>query len=64
MSAPAPIERRLFPRKDAAHYLGISLRALDQLGSDGQIVKTPLCGKTLYDRADLDEFIERVKRSA
>lgn len=54
----------MFPRRDAAHYLGISLRALDRLGSNGDVLKVVICGRTLYDRADLDAYIERVKRSA
>ena len=54
----------MFPRKAAAHYLGISIRALDSLAAAGQIPKTPIAGRVLYDRADLDSYIERVKRSA
>lgn len=62
---PLPqLERRMFPRKAAAHYLGISIRALDSLAAAGQIPKTPIAGRVLYDRADLDSYIERVKRSA
>jgi len=65
MSKALPtLERRMFPRKDAAFYLGISLRALDALASDGHLLKTPIAGRVLYDRADLDAYIERVKRSA
>jgi hypothetical protein len=59
--SPSAAERRMFPRKEAAHYLGISLRALDQLGSDGDMPKVVIAGRTLYDRADLDEYVERVK---
>jgi hypothetical protein len=65
MSTPLPpLERRMFPRKEAAYYLGISLRSLDGLAADGQVIKTPIAGRTLYDRADLDAYIERQKRSA
>lgn len=55
-------ERRLFPRADAAYYLGISLRTLDQLKSDGKVVPTVLAGRTVYDRRDLDAYVDRVKR--
>lgn len=65
MSAPLPqLERRMFPRKAAAHYLGISLRALDSLATAGAFPKTKIAGRTLFDRAELDAYIERVKRSA
>lgn len=64
MSALSPIERRMFPRKDAAYYLGISLRALDQLASDGEVLKTRIAGRVVYDRVDLDAYVERIKRSA
>lgn len=57
-------ERRLFPRADAAYYLGISLRTLDQLKKDGKVVPTILAGRTVYDRHDLDSYVERVKRGA
>ena len=61
---PVVRERRLFPRVDAAFYLGISLRSLDQLKKDGKIVPTELAGRTVYDRRDLDGYVERVKRGA
>lgn len=63
MSA-VPTERRMYPRKDAAYYLGISLRSLDYLGNDGQIPQTRIAGRVLYDQRDLDGYIERVKRSS
>lgn len=59
-----PLERRMFPRKDAAYYLGVSLRALDQLAADGEVLKTRIAGRVVYDRVDLDAYVERVKRSA
>lgn len=58
------IERRMFPRKPAADYLGIGLRSLDQLAADGEIPKTRIAGRVLYDRVDLDAYIERVKRAS
>lgn len=64
MTALPRLERRMFPRKDAAYYLGISLRALDELASDGEVVKTHIAGRVLYDRADLDAYIERAKRAS
>lgn len=60
----ASIERRMFRRGPAADYLGIGLRSLDQLAADGQIPKTRIAGRVLYDRVDLDAFIERQKRAS
>jgi len=62
--APVALERRMFPAKEAAHYLGISVRSLAYLAAAGQVPKTKLAGRVLYDRADLDAYVERVKRSA
>lgn len=64
MSAPVQLERRMFPRKEAAYYIGISLRSLDTLAAEGQILKTKIAGRTVYDRSDLDAYIERVKRAS
>lgn len=65
MTKPLPqLERRMFPRREAAHYLGISLRSLDSLAAGGQFPKVVLAGRTLYDRSDLDAYVERVKKSA
>lgn len=64
MSTAAPVERRMLNYERAAAYLGISVRAVKQLAADDQIVKTPIGHRVLFDKADLDAFIERVKRSA
>lgn len=61
---PSPMQRRLFPKKEAAHYLGISIRSLEYLVRDGHILQVPLCGRKLYDKADLDALIDGAKRSA
>lgn len=59
-----PVQRRLYPYRDAATYLGISLRAMKQLAADGQIPKTPIGHRVLFDQRDMDEFIDRVKARA
>lgn len=55
------LSRRMLPRKEAAYYLGISLRSLDELAAAGAFPKTVIAGRTLFDRVDLDAYIERVK---
>jgi excisionase family DNA binding protein len=64
MSALPPVQRRLLPYKDAATYLGISLRAVKQLAHDEQIRKTQIGARVLFDIRDLDDFVDRVKRAS
>lgn len=60
-----PIERRLFGYAHAAAYLGISERAMKDLGGpNGQILQVKIGHRTLFDREDLDAYIERIKRQA
>jgi excisionase family DNA binding protein len=61
---PTDVERRLLNYERAAAYLGVSVRTMKSLAADGKVVKIPLCGKVLFDRADLDAFIDKTKRSA
>lgn len=65
MTTPLPpVQRRLLPYKDAALYLGISLRSMKQLAADEQIRKTPIGHRVLFDVRDIDDYIERVKRAS
>lgn len=59
-----PAERRLMSYEDAASYLGISVRGMKQLAKDGLIRKTPIGARVLFDREDVDTYIERAKKSA
>lgn len=61
--APAP-ERRMLNKTLASAYLGISIRSLEMLAKDGKLLKTPINGRVLFDKADLDAYIDAVKRSA
>lgn len=58
------LKRRLYPVEEAAYYLGISKRSLQTLLKDGEILKVRIGSRTLLDQTDLDEYVERVKRSA
>jgi len=61
---PTPIERRLFPVDDAAYYLGISRRQVYKLVEAGEIPKVPIGSRSMFDRVDLDAYIERIKTAA
>lgn len=52
---------RLLTRKEAAGYLRISVRTLDSLKSSGDLVFVRIGGKIVFDRRDLDEYIEQCK---
>lgn len=58
---PAPVERRLLTSKEAANYLAISPRKLWSLQIGRGIPSLRIGRKVLFDRADLDTWIERQK---
>jgi len=58
------LERRLLDRKRSATYLGISFRSLNGLANDGQIRKTKIGHRVLFDVVDLDDYVERVKAAS
>lgn len=67
MTKPTPpdAERRLLDYGRAAAYLSISLRAMKELGGpNGQILRVEIGGRVLFDKVDLDAYIERIKREA
>lgn len=61
---PADAERRLLDYTRLAGYLGISLRSAKQLAADGEIRKVQIGHRVLFDRADVDAYIERLKKVA
>ena len=61
---PPDAERRLMDYTRLAAYLGVSQRTAKQLAADGEIRKVQIGHRVLFDRADVDAYIERVKRSA
>ena len=67
MTARTPLdaERRMLNYTRAAAYLGISVRSLRDLANKaGEIRTTPIGHRVLFDKRDLDDYIERAKRSA
>lgn len=61
---PADVERRLLDYTRLAAYLGVSLRSAKQLAADGEIRKVQIGHRVLFDKADVDAYVERIKRSA
>lgn len=61
---PIPTERRMLSYALAAAYLGISLRGMKELAANGEVLKVPIGARVLFDREDLDAFIDRKKRAA
>lgn len=61
---PADAVRRLLNYDYAAAYLGISVRTMKQLAAAGEVPKVPLNSNVRFDVADLDDYVERIKRAA
>lgn len=61
---PRDGERRLLDYGHLAIYLGISLRAAKQLAADDEVPKVRIGGRVLFDRTDVDSYIERIKRAS
>jgi len=59
-----PISPRLISRKEAASYLGISLRFLCDLLASRSLASIRFGGRVLFDVLDLDEFIESHRNKA
>jgi excisionase family DNA binding protein len=62
--AESPINNRLLSRREAAAYLGISIRFLCDLLSQRSVACIRIGGRTMLDRADLDAFVEANKVKA
>jgi len=62
--AESPTNSRLLSRREAAAYLGISIRFLCDLLSQRALAFIRIGGRTMLDRSDLDAFIERNKCKA
>lgn len=58
------IERRLLGYPQVAIYLGISVRSAKDLAATGKLTKVLIGHRVLFDREDIDAYIERVKRAS
>jgi len=57
------VEQRLFSTKQAAKYYGVSVKAVRKLAHDSLIQNVSLLdGVWRFDKADLDELIEKKKQ--
>jgi len=57
-----PGVQRLYNVKEAASYLRLSPWTVRSLGWNGEIPEVKIGRRVLYDRNDLDEFVDRNKR--
>ena len=55
------MERRLLSVKEAGHYLHLSRATLYHMIERKEIIPVNIGGRTLFDRKDLDELIEKAK---
>ena len=51
-------QRGALSRKDAAIYIGVSTRQLDNYAAAGELRRVKLGAKTVYRVSDLDAFLE------
>ncbi len=65
MSTAVHIERRLFDYAGAATYLSIGKRGVEALAAAGELPKiTGITNKVLFDKVDLDAYVERMKAAS
>jgi len=57
-------EARYLSRRDAAGYLGVSVRSLDTWTAAGRVVASKMGKRVLYDRIDLDRAVAAGKQPA
>ncbi len=58
---PTTATTHLLSRRDAAAYLAISPRKLDQLVADGDLPRVKIGSCVRFEQADLDAFIAEQK---
>lgn len=56
-------QRGALSRKDAATYLSISTRLLDQLATKGKLPRAKIGFKSVFLIADLDEFLKSCRQT-
>lgn len=59
-----PMERRLLSYKEAAGYLGISERGMKQIAAEGLIRKVLIGSRVLFDKSDVDAYVEKLKKAS
>lgn len=61
---PTPVTPRLLSVKDAALYLGATVWAVRCMAWQSEVPFLKIGGRILFDRADLDQYIENQKSVA
>lgn len=61
---PTPITPRLLCVKAAAQYLGATVWAVRCLAWNAEVASVKIGGRLLFDRTDLDKFIDCQKTAA
>lgn len=63
MTDAAP-ERRLLDYRGVAVYLSIGKRGVEKLAAAGELPKvTGITNKVLFDKVDVDAYVDRMKRA-
>jgi hypothetical protein len=55
------VQPRLLDIKGAAAYLSVPVKCVRQLGWDGKLKPVRLGKRFVYDRVDLDKFVDGLK---
>jgi excisionase family DNA binding protein len=63
-AAKSEVQPRMFNVKEAAAYLGSTVYFVRTLVWERRLPKVKFGKRLVFDRADLDEFIEKEKRNA
>ena len=56
-----PLQKRLFSVEEAAEYLSLSPWTIREMGTHGRLPVVRLGRRVLFDREDLDQWIELSK---
>lgn len=57
-------ERLLLTRPEAARVIGVGVTTLDELVAAGQVIACRVGRKPLFHRADLSDFVSRIREAA
>ena len=57
-------EKKFYSKLELAMELGICVRTLDKLMSDGEISFLKVKNRVIFSQGDLDAFVERSRREA
>ncbi len=61
----ADLERRLLNYTRAAAYIGVSVRTMKEIGGpQGVVAQVKLGHRVLFDKVDLDAYIDRAKKAS